>query len=57
MQTTRQLSAQFRSGGYDSVPSLTESDSRRKPVFTFMKGTAMPRTDFADRSLLTAPLT
>jgi hypothetical protein len=44
-------------GGHDSASSPPESDSRRKPVFTFMKGTAMPRTDFADRSLLTAPLT
>jgi hypothetical protein len=32
-------------------------ENRRKPVFNFMKGIAMSRTNFADRLLLAALLT
>jgi hypothetical protein len=33
------------------------SENRRKPVFNFMKGIAMSRSDFADRLPVAASLT
>ena len=36
---------------------VTTDEDRRKPVFDFMKGFAMFRTDFAARLPLTASLT
>jgi hypothetical protein len=45
----------FSIGGRDSAQSPPNFESRRKPVFNFMKGTAMSRCDFADQLLLPAP--
>jgi hypothetical protein len=44
-------------GGRDSVQSPLSFESRRKPVFNFMKDAAMSYCDFAHLSLLAARLT
>jgi hypothetical protein len=55
MQTHRELQLK-RGSGHDSV-GHSRFEDRRKPVFDFMKGFAMFRTNFAVRIPLAASLT